>query len=74
MSYLVPTELPKSCVKCPFGACKFSHPWGTSNYDRKPIKGYYCQLDTNKPKRVLTMDYDDETTKMEWCPLKEFQG
>lgn len=67
MPYIVPDEMPKSCYKCYFGYCKFSHPFWS---EEKPnTKGYICALD--KEHRVLEMHYDDVTTKAEWCPLRE---
>lgn len=71
MAYIVPSELPKSCVKCFFGYCVYSHPWVDSR-NKKTGKGYRCQLDPQK--RVLDMDYKDTTSKAEWCPLKELLG
>lgn len=66
MAYIVPAELPKDCCHCPFGHCKFSHPfWSKEKPNRQ---GYFCSLD--KEKRVLEMGFD-ETAKAEWCPLRE---
>ena len=66
MAYIVPAELPKDCCHCPFGHCKFSHPFWAN--EKPNTKGYTCILD--KEKRVLEMGYD-ETVKAKWCPLKE---
>ncbi len=71
MAYIVPSELPKSCIECFFGYCCYSHPWGTRQ-NKKATKGYRCQLDPQK--RVLDMEYNDSTSKAEWCPLKELVG
>ena len=68
MAYIVPDELPKDCCHCPFGYCKFSHPfWSGEKPNRE---GYICGLD--KEKRVLEMGFD-ENAKAKWCPLKEVQ-
>lgn len=67
MAYIVPDKMPESCCKCPFGYCKYINPfWSQGKPDRK---GYTCSLD--KEHRVLDIEIDDETTKAEWCPLRE---
>lgn len=72
MAYIVPKELPKTCFECVFRQCKFSHPFWA---DRVPEsernkQGYFCSLDTQKPKRLMIVDFGDKSKKMEWCPLK----
>lgn len=71
MAYIVPDEMPTSCVRCPFGHCKFSYPLGYLIGQNKPIKGYYCSLDKEQPKRVLVTPFSDNESKAEWCPLKK---
>ena len=67
MAYIVPKEIPNSCSHCPFSALVFSHPWWCSNKPNK--KGYRCQADSEL--RTIEMDFNDNTTKAEWCPLKQ---
>ena len=67
MAYLVPAELPKSCCTCPFGICKFSHPFFAREKPNR--KGYVCAFD--KTNKVIETHIDDFNTRAEWCPLKE---
>lgn len=68
MAYIVPTEMPNGCSKCPFSLCVFYNPFWVGY---KPnTKGYCCSIDNNKT--VLEM-HIDEDLKAEWCPLKEVE-
>lgn len=70
MSYIVPGEMPKSCSKCLFHCTKWYHPfWAASK--KANTKGLYCQLDHER--KILKLPLEDETTKAEWCPLKEVE-
>ena len=73
MAYIVPKELPKTCFECVFCQCKFSYPFWAEMVPatEREKQGYFCSLDTHKPKRVMVVDFGDKTKKMEWCPLKE---
>lgn len=72
MAYIVPSELPQACSDCAFCACKFSFPfWATYRGDLCGKQGFYCLLDTQNPRRVMVVDFNDKTRKMGWCPLKE---
>ena len=72
MPYIVPAKLPKTCSECVFLRCKFSFPlWATYRDDKCGKTGLYCSLDTQSPKRLMIVDCDDKTKKMDWCPLKE---
>lgn len=66
MSYTVPSDFPKSCVKCPFSCLQYSHPFWTK--EKPNMKGYICQLDQDH--RLLEIPFDDIETKAEWCPLQ----
>ena len=75
MAYIVPREIPKSCAKCFFHGLKFSYPsWAKEEKELCNKQGLYCQLDEQKPKRVMVVDFGDKTSKAEWCPLKEMVG
>ena len=69
MAYIVPRELPKSCFRCPFAALKWQYPFWSRGDDLANTKAYTCQADAEK--RVVVLEIDDETSKAEWCPLKE---
>lgn len=72
MAYIVPGEIPESCANCPFHGCRFSHPfWATDAGDLCGKQGFYCQLDTETPRRIMIVDFGDNTSKAEWCPLKK---
>ena len=68
---------PRSCRHCKFVHHRWSSPfWGKAsslmNYHDEPnTKGIYCEL--VKRKIVTVLDYDDETYKSPWCPLKPME-
>lgn len=74
MAYIVPGKMPKSCANCPFHGCRFSHPfWCTDMGDLRNKQGFYCQLDTESPRRIMIVNFGDNTSKAEWCPLKDLE-
>lgn len=79
--YIVPTEIPKHCNKCPFGHCNYSFPRGSSsisNVDGKENKagtyGYVCNIEfqkNGKYTKVLRAECGKNIEKPKWCELKE---
>jgi hypothetical protein len=61
--YIVPAEMPKSCAHCQFSILKASHPfWSKENPNTKK---YHCAL----ADLSIEVDFNDYTTKADWCPL-----
>lgn len=54
-------DIPESCAKCYFHRCTYSLPLSIKR------KGYICHYD--KQRRVVDLDYGDNTYKPDWCPL-----
>lgn len=67
MSYIVPNEIPKSCLACPYSHVMFKNPLSSTT----PVKRFRCQ--TGKaPWRIIEIDYDDKDYKDKYCPLIAF--
>lgn len=64
MSYIVPSELPKSCSKCSFCYLVMQNPLSS----KTPIKRYRCQVG-KAPWRTFDVDFYDEEYKDKDCPL-----
>ena len=64
MSYIVPSELPKSCSKCPYGYVIMQNPLSS----KTPIKRYRCQVG-KPPWRTFDVDLYNEEYKHKDCPL-----
>ena len=67
--YVVPKELPESCYRCPFAALKYQVPFWGGDKEKANTKAYTCQA-TDEHKEIV-MHINDETTKPDWCPLRE---
>lgn len=69
---------PKSCRWCVFCHYRWSSPgWAEADaimgYHNMPnTKGLMCNLMSDKH-IVTVVDYDDETYKSDWCPLKPIE-
>ena len=64
MSYIVPSELPKSCSECPYCYLIMQNPLSS----KTPIKRYRCQVG-KPPWRTFDVDFYDEEYKHKDCPL-----
>lgn len=85
--YLVPTETPKYCNKCPFGMCHYNYPLFREGKNKDIDKidgrenepgtyGYVCNVDFHKNGRytkVLRSDIGFAIEKPKWCGLKEVE-
>lgn len=83
MSYIVPTDIPQFCNKCPFGNLFYSHPAWVSKaeinridggVDKPSTHGYICNIDVaknGKYTKVMRSHIDDDIPKPDWCKLKE---
>lgn len=68
--YIVPENVPLYCNHCPFGWCKYQHPWADKihNGDKNLMHGYGCNL----LKRMTSEGpYGSDLPKPADCPLKE---
>lgn len=68
MKGIVEIEMPKSCERCFFHACKWSRPLWTIG-ENSNTKGVYCQIDPDR--EVFTIDFYDDDFKSKKCPIKE---
>lgn len=81
MSYIVPMKMPKYCNKCPFGACQYSYPLGSSSISEidgeknEPYThGYVCNIDwwqNGQHTKIMRAHMGDNISIPEWCGLKE---
>ena len=71
MAYIVPLEMPKTCVDCFFSCITELYPFWSEQKDKRGTKTLCCQAHEEHKKIVL--DINDKTTKADWCPLVEVQ-
>lgn len=64
MSYIVPSELPKSCRMCPYCCLIMQNPLSS----KTPIKRYRCQVG-KAPWKTFDVDFHDDEYKNKDCPL-----
>ena len=68
MSYIVPSELPKSCSECPYGYLIMKNPLSSKTH----IERYRCQVG-KPPWRTFDVDFYNEEYKHKDCPLVPIQ-
>ena len=59
-------EEPKSCDKCFFHGCKWSHPFWSK--EKPNTQGVYCQLDEKR--QIYELEFGETGFKLGCCPLK----
>lgn len=69
MAYIVPKEMPKSCIGCVFSYLIEQHPFWSDEKEKRGTKILCCQAHTER--RKLVLDINDKTTKASWCPLAD---